>query len=252
VNQHSPRYVRVRQTAIGALAALAAVGAIAGAAALASEPHARPHRHHAAAYGSKAQSASDQVQGKSQPSQPGTVKPRGSRPDPNPQPFLDAVTQLVDNNTITAAQGQIVDNQIQTGRIDTDALVAAGFTQSQADAVQQALGSVKQSMAPSSPPTGVAKPTDGSTRGSRNSPQPFLAAITQLVANRTITPAQGHVVDSAIQDGTFDPDSLASSGFTESQIHAIEDALASTKRSLANAAPAGTGPSGTTGPSASK
>ncbi len=232
------RYVRVRQTAIGALAALAAVGAIGGASALASKPHARPHRHHAAVYGSKAQSPSDQGQ------------TRGSRPDPNPQPFLDAVTQLVDNGTITAAQGQIVDDQIQAGRVDTDALVAAGFTQSQADAVQQALGSVKQSMAPTSPPTGLAKPADGHPQAPP-SPQPFLAAITQLVANGTITPAQGHVLDSAIQDGTFDPDSLASSGFTESQIQAIEDALASTKRSLANAAPVGTEPSGTTGPSAS-
>jgi hypothetical protein len=247
VNDHSPRYVRVRQSAIAALAALAAVGALAGAGALASQPH----RYHAAAHGSKAQSASDQVHGKSQPSQPGTVKTRGSQPAPNQQPFLDAVTQLVDNGAITAAQGQVVDDQIQTGRVDTDALVAAGFTQNQADAVQQALGSVKQSMAPSSPPTGVAKLTDGNPQA-RPSPQPFLAAITQLVANGTITPAEGHVVDSAIQDGTFDPDSLASSGFTESEIQAIGDALAGTKRSLANAAPAGTGPSGTTGPSASK
>ncbi len=251
MNDHSPRYVRVRQTAIGALAALAAVGAIAGAGALASQPHARPHRHQAAVHGSKAQSPSDQVHGKSQPSQPGTVKTRGSQPAPNPQPFLDAVTQLVDNGTITAAQGQIVDDQIQTGRVDTDALVAAGFSHSQADAVEQALGSVKQSMAPSSPPTGVAKPTNGNPQAPP-SPQPFLAAITQLVANRTITPAQGHVVDSAIQNGAPDPDSLASRGFTESQIQAIEDAVASTKRSLANAAPAGTGPSGTTRPSASK
>jgi hypothetical protein len=250
VNDHTPRYVRVRQTAIGALAALAAVGAIASAAALASKP-ARPHRQHAAVHGSKAQSPSDQVQGKTQPSQPGTVKTRGSRPAPNPQPFLDAVTQLVDNGTITVAQGQIVDDQIQTGRVDTDALVAARFTQSQADAVQQALGSVKQSMAPSSPPTGVAKPTDGNPKAPP-SPQPFLAAITQLVAQGKITPAQGHAVDSTIQDGTFDPDSLASSGFTESQIQAIEDALAGTKRSLANTAPAGTGSSGTTGPSTSK
>ena len=106
-------------------------------------------------------------------------------------------------------------------------------------------------MAPSSPPTGVAKPTDGNPQAPP-SPQPFLAAITQLVANDTITPPQGRVVDSAIQDGTFDPDSLGSSGFTESQIHAIEDALASTKRSLANAAPAGTGPGGTKRPSASR
>jgi predicted amino acid dehydrogenase len=251
VNDHSPRYVRVRQTAIGALAALAAVSAIAGAAALASTPHARPHRDHPAVHRSKAQSPSDQVQGKIQPSQPATVKTRQSQPAPTPQPFLDAVTQLVANGTITAAQGQIVDGQIQTGRLDTDALVAAGLTQSQADAVQQALGRVKQSMAPSAPPTGVAKPTDGNPQAPP-SPQPFLAAITQLVANGTITPAQGHVVDRAIQDGTFDPDSLASSGFTASQIQTIEDAIASTKRSLANAAPAGTGPSVTTGPSASK
>ena len=251
MNEHSPRYVRVRQTAIGALAALVAVSAIAGAGALASQPHARPHRYHAAVHGSKAQSATDQVQRYSQPSRAGTVKTRGSPPAPNPQPFLDAVTQLVDHGTITAAQGQIVDGQLQTGRVDTEALVAAGFTHSQADAVQQALGSVKQSMAPPSPPTGVAKPTAGNPQAPP-SPQPFLAAITQLVADRTITPAQGHVVDSAIQDGTFDPDSLASSGFTESEIQTIEDAFASTKRSQANAAPAGAGPSGTTGPSASK
>ena len=251
MNDHSPRHVRVRQTAIGALAALAAVGAAASATALASKPHARPHRLHAAVDSSKAQSPPDQVHGKIQPSQPGTVKTPGSQPAPNPQPFLDAVTQLVDNGTITAAQGQIFDDQIQTGRVDTDALVGGGFTHSQANAVQQALGRVKQSMAPSSPPTGVAKPTGGNPQAPP-SPQPFLAAITQLVANRTITPAQGHVADSAIQDGTFDPDSLASSGLAKSEIQAIADALASTKRSLANAAPAGTGPSATTGPSASK
>ena len=247
MNDHGPRYVRVRQTAIGALAALAAVGAIASAAALAS----KPHLHHAAMHGSKAQSPSDQVQGQSQPPQPGTVKTRGSQPAPNPQPFLDAVAQLVDNGAITAAQGRIVDDQIRTGRVDTDALVKAGFTRSQADAVQQALGSVKQSMAPSSPPRGVAKPTDGNPQAPPT-PQPFLAAITQLVANGTITPAQGHTVDGAIEDGTFDPDSLASSVGSRFKIQAIGDALASTKRSLANPAPAGKGASGTTGPSASK
>jgi predicted amino acid dehydrogenase len=251
MNDHSPRYVRVRQTAIGALAALAAVGAIASAAALASKPDARPHRHHADIHGSKAQSPSDQVKRQSQPSQPGAVKTPGSQPAPNPQPFLDAVNQLVDNGTITAAQRQIIDDQIQTGRVDTDALVAGGFTQSEADAVQQALGSVKQSMAPPSPPTGVAKPTDGN-RQAPPTPQPFLAAITQLVANGTITPAQGHVVDSEIQDGTFDPDSLASSVKSSFKIQAIENALASTKRSLANAAPAGTRASRRTEPSASK
>ncbi len=156
MNDHSPGYVRVRQTVIGAIAALAAVGAITAAGALASQPHARPQRYHAARHGSESQSPPDQVHGKT----------GGSQPAPNPQPFFDAVMQLVDNGTITAAQGQIVDDQIQTGRVDTDALVAAGFTQSQADAVQQALGSVKQSMAPSSPPTGVAKPTDGNPQAS--------------------------------------------------------------------------------------
>ena len=59
--------------------------------------------------------------------------------------------RLVDNGTITAAQGQAVDAEIRTGRIDTDTLASAGFTRAQLQALQQALANTKRGLAATAP-----------------------------------------------------------------------------------------------------
>ena len=124
MDDHRNRYARLRYTAAGALAALAAAGAIAGATALAAK-------------GGAPKAATS----------PMPTKTQGSQPGPSPQVFLDAIRQLVDNGTITAAQGQAVDREIEAGRVDTDTLASSGFTQAQLDAVQRALTNTKLSLA---------------------------------------------------------------------------------------------------------
>jgi hypothetical protein len=136
MSDHSSRYVRLRYTATGALAALAGVGAIAGAEALAAQPQAGAHRH-TVAHGSTAQV----------PSCPMPSKTQASQPAPSPQPFLHAVAQLVDNGTITASEGQAVDHEILAGQIDTSTLASDGFTPSQLEALQQVLSTTKQGLA---------------------------------------------------------------------------------------------------------
>ncbi|HET6869610.1 MAG TPA: hypothetical protein VFH80_27100 [Solirubrobacteraceae bacterium] len=137
MNDQGNRSTRLRYTAIGALAALVLVGAIAGTAALAAKPSAHPPRHALAANCNS-----------TNPSAP-AVKDKTGAPEPSasPQPFLDDIQRLVANGTITAAEGQVVDREIQAGQVDTDSLTAAGFTQSQLDAVQQALSSTKRGLA---------------------------------------------------------------------------------------------------------
>lgn len=139
MNDQTPRHARIRHTATGAIAALVVVGAIAGGAALAAKPHAKPHTHAVSADGTPTKTA------------PGGVPTKQGTPEPpvNHQPFLDAIQRLVDNGTITAAEAQVVDREIVAGRVDTDTLVSAGFTQAQLAAVQQALGSIKRAMAAS-------------------------------------------------------------------------------------------------------
>jgi hypothetical protein len=151
VNDQNARYVRLRHTAAGALAALAAVGAIAGTAALAANTHAKPHRHGRVADGSPTTSAPTKT-----PTSPGPDKTRGSQPPASPRPFLNAIQQLVDNGTITAAQGQAVDDQIRRGYIDPSTL--SGFSQSQLQAVEQALGNAKRALGPTTSPTGGKNP----------------------------------------------------------------------------------------------
>ena len=108
---------------------------------------------------------------------PTTKTPTSSVPDKtqtpqqavNHQPFLNVIQQLVDNGTITAAEGQAVDREIQAGRVDTDTLT--GFTQSQLQAVEQALGNAKRALAPGvtvapttpnePPPAGTGAPGGG-------------------------------------------------------------------------------------------
>ncbi|MGN6867715.1 MAG: hypothetical protein ACTHMY_04845 [Solirubrobacteraceae bacterium] len=137
MNDHSNRLTRLRYTAAGALAALAVVGAIAGTAALAAKPSAHSPRHALVANCDATKTPTPGI-----PDKTGAPEPAAS-----PQPFLDDIQRLVANGTITAAEGQTVDREIQAGRIDTDSLTAAGFTPSQLQAVQQALSSTKGGLA---------------------------------------------------------------------------------------------------------
>lgn len=134
------RYARTRYTATGALAALAAVGAIAGSGALAS-PHTRGQAHVATSGNGAAK----------QPVSPAPTKGHTSQPGSD-QPFLNDAQQLVSNGTITSTEGQTLATEIQSGTIDTGTLASDGFTAAQIQAVQQALTSTKESLAPTRPP----------------------------------------------------------------------------------------------------
>jgi hypothetical protein len=138
VNDQHGRFVRLRYTAAGALAALAAVGAIAGTVALAASPRAKAPSHAAEANCAaiKAPASSGPSSGKGQSSQTASA-----------QPFLTDVQRLVDNGTISATEGQVLDREVRAGRIDTQTLTSSGFTQAQLQAVQQTLGNTKRAMA---------------------------------------------------------------------------------------------------------
>jgi hypothetical protein len=69
------------------------------------------------------------------------------------------------------------------------------------------------------------------------SSQPFLTAVQGLVSNGTITAAEGQVLDRGIQAGGIDTQTLASSGFTQAQLQAVERTLRSTKEALAPSVP---------------
>jgi hypothetical protein len=62
--------------------------------------------------------------------------------------------------------------------------------------------------------------------------QPFFNAIQRLVDNGTISPTEGQAVDREIQAGRVDTDTLASSGFTPTQLQAVEQTLSNAKRAL--------------------
>ena len=132
-----PRSVRLRYTATGAVAALAAAGAIAVTVALADPPP--------AAKAPGATKAPGQATVSGCPVKTGAPQPAASS-----QPFLSAVQRLVEGGTITAAEGQAVDREIQTGRVDTQTL--SGFTESQLRAVQDALANTKRALAPTAGP----------------------------------------------------------------------------------------------------
>ena len=136
MNDHDARYPRLRYTAIGALAALALVGAIAGTAALAAKPHAK----------TPARAAAANCEATKTPAPSGPGKAAAPPPDSS-QLFLNDIQRLVDDGTITAAEGRVVDGEIQAGRVDTQTLADSGFTQAQLQAVQDALSSTKQSLA---------------------------------------------------------------------------------------------------------
>ncbi len=142
MNDQPNRSARLRYTAIGALAALAAVGAIAGTAALAAKPHATKSHRATVANCATTKSATAGA-----PDKAGAPQPNAS-----PQSFLDDIQRLVGNGTITAAEGRVVDREIVAGRIDTDSLTAAGFTDAQLQAVNQALGDTKRGLAAAAHP----------------------------------------------------------------------------------------------------
>ena len=142
------RPARLRYTATGALAALVAAGAIAGTVALADSPPANAPTPAAAATGPTKTAPGSTAPGCAMPG-----KTPGSQPSASPQPFLNAIERLVDNGTITAAEGQAVDREIMSGRVDTDTLASAGFTPAQLQAVQQALASTKGALAAAAPRT---------------------------------------------------------------------------------------------------
>jgi hypothetical protein len=139
VNDQHGRYARIRYTATGAVAALAAAGAIAGAVALAAPPPAKTPGRAAVA----------NCPATKRPVAPGADKIGAPGPAPNPQPFLNAVQQLVNSGTITATEGQALDHEIVAGRVDTDTLASSGFTPTQLQAVQNALGNAKRALAAS-------------------------------------------------------------------------------------------------------
>jgi len=134
VTDQNGRSARLRYTATGALAALAVAGAIAGTAALAAKPHASTSCQAVVAKGGVAQPPTSKVPGNAASSQPDSS-----------QPFLTAVQRLVNDGTITAAEGQAVDREIQASRFDPNTL--SGFTQAQLQAVDQALANTKRALA---------------------------------------------------------------------------------------------------------
>ncbi len=147
MNDQNSRSARLRYTATGALAALAAAGAIAGAAALAAKPRANTHGRAALVNGGAAKTPTPGAPGKTDTPPPAV----------NHQPFLNAIQQLVDNGTITPTEAQAVDREIVAGRVDTDTLASSGFTPTQLQAVQQALGNAKRALEPAGPPAGAGK-----------------------------------------------------------------------------------------------
>ena len=126
---------RWRAPVIGAVAGLAVAAAIVGPAALADSGNGNAPqvvKHH------------------------GTPAPGGA-----PHQFPDAVAQLVQAGTITAAQGRALDAQIETGSMDPQQMVARGvLSASQMAAVNDRLVAVKKSLAaqapPLTPPSGAA------------------------------------------------------------------------------------------------
>jgi hypothetical protein len=140
VSDHHSRSVRLRYTATGALAALAAVGAIAGPSVLAAAPRAKPRSPASVANCSPAKTPSAPLAGSARTAQPGSS-----------QPFLADAQRLVDDGTLSATEGQVLERDIQAGTIDTATLASSGFTPSQLAAVQQALVSTKRALAAAAP-----------------------------------------------------------------------------------------------------
>jgi len=131
---------RIRYTATGALTTLAVVGAIAGSTALAKGDH----RTHVRA--APAKSGTNPAVGPAKtPVSPTPNKSHANQPGSD-QPFLNAVQRLVSNGAVSAAEGQALDTQIETGTVDTDTFASDGLTATQVQAVEDALTSTKESL----------------------------------------------------------------------------------------------------------
>lgn len=88
------------------------------------------------------------------------AKPAPPPPGSVPHQFLDAVAQLQQAGTITAAQAHAVDAAIESGRIDPDKMVADHvLTAAQMKTVNDKLIAIKMSLASQAHPgSQVAKP----------------------------------------------------------------------------------------------
>jgi hypothetical protein len=119
MNDQDGKHGRGRYTVAGALVALVALAAIAAVGATA---------------------------GTNPPAPKPPVRVTGPAPSV-PQPLQNAVQQIVNNGTITAAQGRTLDGDIRAGTVHPDQLASQGFTQGQVEAVQQMLRSTKLQLA---------------------------------------------------------------------------------------------------------
>jgi len=102
VKGQNNRSVRLRYTAVGALAALVIVGALAGTAALAARPHAQTHGHAAMAKGWARTNGASKT-----PTPPVPGKTHASQPASD-QPFLNDVQRLVDDAPTTAETSAVM------------------------------------------------------------------------------------------------------------------------------------------------
>jgi hypothetical protein len=100
--------------------------------------------------------ASGAVAGKPAPPPPGSV----------PHQFIDAVTQLQQAGTITAAQAHTLDAAIESGRIDPDKLVAEHvLSAAQMKTVNDKLIAIKMSLAGQSQASGSASQSSSGQGG---------------------------------------------------------------------------------------
>jgi hypothetical protein len=119
MNDRTGRSARIRYIAAGALAALAAGGAIA---------------------------AVDATAGTTPPPPKPPVQVTGPAQSV-PLALQNAVQQLVNNGTITAAQAQTLDSDIKASNVHADVLASQGFTTTQIAAIGQMLTSDKLQLA---------------------------------------------------------------------------------------------------------
>lgn len=130
---------RWRAPAIGAVTGLVVAAAIVVPQAIASSGHSSGQ----CVAGKSARALVSPSQGKPAPPSPGSV----------PHQFLDAIAQLQQAGTITAAQAQTLDTAIESGRIDPDKLVADHvLTADQMKTVNDKLVAIKMSLAAAAHP----------------------------------------------------------------------------------------------------
>jgi hypothetical protein len=133
---------RWRAPAIGAVTGLAVAAAIVVPSAVAAGGHSSGP----CVAGKSARALVSAADGKPAPPPPGSV----------PHQFLDAIAQLQQAGTITAAQAQTLDTAIESGRIDSEKLVADHvLTADQMKAVNDKLIAIKMSLAAAAHPGGA-------------------------------------------------------------------------------------------------